>query len=114
MTEYDLKFIEHINSLSSFDALNLEDFDTPFNGKLSEEVLELMQDKINWNWVSFSQNLSEDFMRKFSNKISFYYISRYQKLSRKFIEDFSNKLYLRYIPLCRLKINHEQNWQTFL
>lgn len=114
MTEDDLKFIEYINSLSSFDALNPVSLVTPFNNLLSEEVLEFMQDKINWSWGSYSQILSEDFIRRFRYWLDWYFISRYQKLSEKFIEDFSDWLYLKDIPLCLIFKNHPMQWQTFL
>jgi hypothetical protein len=114
MTKWDKKFIKYINSLSSFDALNPKTFETPFNKKLSEEVLELLQDKINWSWVSYSQILSEDFIRKFRSRVSFYYISRYQKLSEEFIEEFSDRIFLEDIPLCLMCKNHKQSWKTFL
>lgn len=117
MTQDDLKFINFIKSLSPFQArypINWENWYTQFNIKLSEEVLELLQDKISWGWVSCCQILSEDFIRKFSDKVDFYYISKRKKLSEKFIKEFSHRLHYKYIPLCFFKINHEQSWQTFL
>ena len=51
-------------------------------------------DKINWNYISYSEILSEPFIEKYINELNLSYISRYQKLSEKFIEKYKNGLNL--------------------
>ena len=71
---------------------------------LSEEFMDLYEDKINWNMVSKFQRLSEDFIRKYQDRLNWTYISTYQKLSEKFIIEFRYKVNWRFVYMNQTKL----------
>ena len=60
--------------------------------KLSEKFISEFKDKVNWNYISSYQKLSEKFITEFKDKVDWYCISLYQKLSEKFITEFKDKV----------------------
>jgi len=54
--------------------------------------IEEFQNKVDWDYISYSQKLSENFIREFQNKVDWDYISYSQKLSLNFIREFRNKV----------------------
>ena len=63
--------------------------------RYSEEELECnigFFDKIDWVWISFTQNLSELFIEKHSEKVNWEMIFLFQKISEIFIRKHINKI----------------------
>ena len=49
--------------------------------RLSENFIQVFQNKVYWYFISACQKLSEDLIREFQNKVDWDYISANQKLS---------------------------------
>ena len=60
---------------------------------MTEQEMRQTPDRVNWDYISYSQTLSEDFIREFSDRVSWVYISYRQTLSEDFIREFSDRVY---------------------
>lgn len=67
--------------------------------KLSEDIIRVYQDKLDWSSVSEYSILSEGFISEFQDKVDWYKISRFQKLSEEFIRKFQDKVHWECISI---------------
>ena len=59
--------------------------------------IEEFKDKVNWDYISYSQKLSESFIKEFQDKVYWDCISIYQKLSEDFYKEFKDKININYL-----------------
>ena len=68
------------------------DYDFYYENKLTEDFIREFKDKVDWFYISLSQELSEKFIKEFQDKVNWEYISEYQELSGSFKEEFKKEL----------------------
>jgi hypothetical protein len=63
---------------------------------LTEDFIREFSDKVDWDWISYSQNLSENFVREFQDKVNWKDIFKHQNLSESFIREFKDKFLIAF------------------
>lgn len=66
---------------------------------LSQSIIKLFSDYINWELVSKYCNLEENFIERYAEEVDWFYISEYQKLSEEFIEKFKSYVHWKTISI---------------